>query len=145
MSTPTTMRALQQTSLNGPQDLCLIADACVPTPGPGGVLIRVSAGGVNFIDIQQARGIFPMGPQPPYLAGIEGTGEVIAVGRGVTDLESGDHVIGVGIAGGAFAEYMVLPAAAAVRVPEGWADEQARDDVAALLPARPRPSWRASP
>jgi NADPH2:quinone reductase len=46
-----------------------------------------------------------------------------AVGAGVTGLEPGAHVVGV--RGGAFAEYMVLPAAAAVRVPAGWADEQA--------------------
>jgi NADPH:quinone reductase len=59
------------------------------------------------------------------LAGIEGAGEVTAVGEGVTNLEPGAHVIGVGIGGGAFAEYMVLPAAAAVSVPAGWADEQA--------------------
>jgi len=119
------MRALQQTSLNGPQDLRLVTDAAVPSPGPGEVLIRVTAGGVNFVDIQQARGVFPGGPHPPYLAGIEGAGEVIAGGDGVTDPEVGSHVIGVGIAGGAFAEYMVLPAAATVRVPEGWADDQA--------------------
>jgi NADPH2:quinone reductase len=125
MSTPTTMRALQQTSLDGPRDLRLITDAPVPRPGPGEVLIRVTAAGVNFVDISQARGTFAGGPQPPYLAGIEGAGEVTAVGKGVTDLELGTHVIGVSIAGGAFAEYMVLPAAATVRVPAGWADEQA--------------------
>jgi NADPH:quinone reductase len=56
MSTPTTMRALRQTSLNGPQDLRLITDAPVPVPGPGEVLIRVTAAGVNFVDISQARG-----------------------------------------------------------------------------------------
>jgi NADPH2:quinone reductase len=49
-------------------------------------------------------------------------GEVTAVGEGVTALEPGTHVIGVGIKGGAFAEYMVLPAAAALPVPAGWAD-----------------------
>ncbi len=125
MSIPTTMRALQQTSLHGSHDLRLITDAPVPSPGPGEVLIRVTAAGVNFVDIQQARGMFPGGPQPPYLAGIEGAGEVTAVGEGVSDLEPGARVVGVGIRGGAFAEYMVLPAAAAVRVPEGWADEQA--------------------
>ena len=43
MSIPATMRALRQTSLNGPQDLCLIIDAPVPVPGPGEVLIRVAA------------------------------------------------------------------------------------------------------
>src|SRR5579859_6730620 len=125
MSNPTTMRALQQTSLNGPQDLRLITDAPVPSPGPGEVLVRVTAAGVNFVDISQARGIFAGGPRPPYLAGIEGAGEVTAVGEGVTDLERGAHVIGVRIGGGTFAEYVVLPTAAAVRVPAGWADEQA--------------------
>src|SRR5437763_2589392 len=125
MSIPATMRALQQRSLNGPQDLCMVTDAAVPSPGPGEVLIRVTAAGVNFVDLSQARGIFAGGPQPPYLAGIEGAGEVTAVGEGVTDLEPGAHVIGAGIGGGAFAEYMVLPAAAAVPVPAGWADEQA--------------------
>jgi len=124
MSMPTTMRALEQTSLKGPQDLRLINDAPVPSPGPGEVLIRVAAAGVNFVDIQQARGTFPDGPQPPYLAGIEGAGEVTAVGEGVTDLEPGAHVVGVGIGGGAFAEYMALPAAAAVSMPAGWADDQ---------------------
>jgi NADPH:quinone reductase len=125
MRIPATMRALRQTSLNGPQDLRLISEAPVPRPGPGEVLIRVTASGVNFVDISQSRGTFAGGPQPPYLAGIEGAGEVAAVGEGVTDLEPGAHVIGVRIAGGAFAEYMVLPAAAAVPVPAGWADEQA--------------------
>jgi NADPH2:quinone reductase len=119
------MRALQQTSLNGPQDLRLITDAPVPRPGPGEVLIRVTAAGVNFVDIFQARGTFAGGPRPPYLAGIEGAGEVTAVGEGVTDPRPGTHVIGVAITGGAFAEYLVLPAAAAVPVPAGWADEQA--------------------
>ncbi len=125
MSIPVTMRALQQTSLNGPDDLRLITVAPVPRPGPGEVLIRITAAGANFVDISQTRGTFAGGPQPPYLAGIEGAGEVIAVGEEVTEVEPGAHVIGVGIGGGAFAEYMVLPAAGAVPVPAGWADEQA--------------------
>jgi NADPH:quinone reductase len=124
MSTPAVMRALQQTSLDGPQGLRLVTDAPVPNPGPGDVLIRVTAAGVNFVDISQARGTFAGGPRPPYLAGIEGAGEVTAVGDGV-ELEPGTHVIGIGITGGAFAEYMVLPAVAALPVPTGWADEQA--------------------
>jgi NADPH:quinone reductase len=125
MSIPATMRALQQTSSNGPQDLHLITDAPVHMPGPGEILIRVTAAGVNFVDISQARGTFPGGPRPPYLAGIEAAGEILAVGETVKGLEPGEHVIGAGIGGGAFAEYMVLAAAAAVPVPAGWADEQA--------------------
>jgi NADPH:quinone reductase-like Zn-dependent oxidoreductase len=83
MSIPATMRALQQTSLNGPQDLRLITGAPVPMPGPGEILIRVTAAGVNFIDISQARGTFPGGPRPPYLAGLEAAGEIVAVGGAV--------------------------------------------------------------
>ncbi|MFI6812979.1 NADPH:quinone oxidoreductase family protein [Nonomuraea sp. NPDC050328] len=125
MDIPSVMRALQQTSLDGPQDLRLITDAPVPRPGPGEVLIRVTAAGVNFVDISQSRGTLANGPRPPYLAGIEGVGEVIALGEKTSGLEPGVHVAGVRIAGGAFAEYMVVPAPGAVPVPDGWADEQA--------------------
>src|ERR1700733_5184859 len=125
MIIPATMRALQQTSLDGPQDLRLITDAPVPTPGPGEVLIRVTAAGVNFLDISMARGTFPNGPQPPYLAGFEAAGEIVAVGPGADGLTPGLHVIGVAMGGGAFADYLALPAAGAVPVPAGWTDEQA--------------------
>jgi len=117
------MRALRQTSLNGPQDMHLITDAPVPAPGQGEILIRVAAAGVNFRDISQTRGESFGGPPPPYLAGFEAAGEIVAVGEAVTGLEPGARVIGVGY--GAFAEYMVLPAAAAVPVPTGWTAEQA--------------------
>jgi NADPH2:quinone reductase len=125
MSMPTTMRALQQPSLNGPQDLRLITDAPVPVPGRGEVLIRVTAAGVNFVDISQAHGTFLDGPQPPYLAGFEAAGVIAALGDAVTGLEPGARVVGVGIGCGAFAEYTALPAAAVVPVPAGWAAEQA--------------------
>ncbi|WP_433560585.1 zinc-binding dehydrogenase [Nocardia sp. CA-151230] len=123
MTIPTTMRALRQTSLQGPQDLRLITDAPVPVPGPGEILIRVTAAGVNFADISQARGTFLGGPRPPYTAGFEAAGEVVAAGDEVAESLSGARVIGVGA--GAFAEYAVLPAAAAVPIPAGWNAEQA--------------------
>lgn len=117
MSVPAVMRALEQTSLRGPQDMRLITDAPVPSPGRGEVLIRVVAAGVNFVDVSRAYGTFRGGPQPPYLAGFEAAGEV------VTGPRPGTLVVGVG--DGAFAEYMVLPAAAAMPVPAGWSAEQA--------------------
>ena len=147
MSIPTTMRALRQTSLDGPQDLRLVTDAPVPVPGRGEVLIRVTAAGVNFADVSQAHGTFHNGPRPPYLAGFEAAGEIVATGEAVgntvgdaagstpgeatgstpgeagTGPRLGAHVVGVG--DGAFAEYMVLPAAGALPVPRGWRDEQA--------------------
>ncbi len=117
------MRALQQTSHNGPGDALLITDAPVPRPGQGEVLVRVVVAGVNFADISRANGTFQGGPRPPYLAGFEAAGEVVAVGDGVTEPRPGTLVVGVGY--GAFAEYMVLPSAAAVPVPAGWTAEQA--------------------
>jgi NADPH2:quinone reductase len=125
MTIPATMRALQQTSLNGPQDLRLITDAPVPVPGPGEVLVRVAAAGVNFGDVSQAHGTFLGGPRPPYLAGFEAAGEIVAAGAAVTGLAPGTRVIGVGIGCGAFAEYTALPAAAAMPVPAGWTEEEA--------------------
>ncbi|TDW23562.1 zinc-binding dehydrogenase [Kribbella kalugense] len=117
------MRALQQTSLDGPPDLRLVTDVPVPVPGRGEVLIRVAAAGINFVDISRSYGTFLGGPQPPYLAGFEAAGEIVAVGKDVTGLELGSRVIGVGE--GAFAEYMVLPAAAAMPLPGGWTEQQA--------------------
>jgi NADPH:quinone reductase len=123
VSIPATMRALQQTTLKGPQDIRVVTDVPVPSPGQGEVLIGVAAAGVNFADISRANGTFRGGPQAPYLAGFEAAGEVVALGKAVTGLRPGTRVTGVGY--GAFAEYMVLPAAAALPVPDGWTPEEA--------------------
>jgi NADPH2:quinone reductase len=101
----------------------LITGAPVPGPGEGEVLIRVTAAGVNFADLSKARGTFLDGPRPPYLAGFEAAGEIVAVGEAVTRPQLGARVVGVG--NGAFAEYMVLPAAAAMPVPTGWTEQEA--------------------
>jgi len=122
MSLPTLMRALQQTSLNGPGDLRLVADARVPAPGAGQVLVKIGAAGVNMADLSQAHGTFGGGPQPPYLAGFEGAGEVVALGAGVTGLAPGAHVTGIGY--GTFAEYALFSAFTVTPVPQGWSDEQ---------------------
>lgn len=123
MSIPATMRALRQFSLDGPQDMRLVTDAPVPKPGRGEVLIRVTAAGVNFRDVMQAHGTSPGGPRPPYVAGFEAAGEVVAVGEKVTGPRPGVHIVGIG--DGAFAEYMVVSAHAAIPVPPGWTDQQA--------------------
>jgi len=117
------MRALQQTSLKGTKDLRLIDDAPVPKPRPGEVLVRVAAAGVNFADISRAQGTFHRGPQPPFVAGFEAAGAIVALGDGVVGLQTGLNVVGVG--SGAFAEYVLLSAASALPVPRGWTAEQA--------------------
>jgi NADPH2:quinone reductase len=145
MRIPTTMRALRQTTWSGPADMRLVTGVPVPAPAPGEVLIQVGAAGVNFADVMRARGTYHDGPRPPYLAGFEAAGEVIAVGEAVTGVTVGDHVIGTGY--GAFAEYMVLPAAGLAPVPPGWADEQALGLVLnwAVALAALRPLGRLAP
>lgn len=123
MSVPTTMRALEQRSLDGPQGLHLATEVPVPRPRPGEVLIRVAAAGVNFVDVSRAHGTFGDNPRPPFVAGFEAAGEVVAIGDGVTELRCGALVVCAGP--GAFAEYMAAPARSAMPVPAGWTPEQA--------------------
>jgi NADPH2:quinone reductase len=123
MTIPATMRALQQMSLSGPKDMRLITDAAVPRPGSGEVLVRVVAAGVNFADISKSRGTFRDGPTPPYLAGFEAAGEIVAVGAAVAKELVGTLVVGIGE--GTFAEYAVFPAAGVMPVPPGWTEVEA--------------------
>ncbi|MDH2425577.1 zinc-binding dehydrogenase [Sphaerisporangium sp. TRM90804] len=120
-----TMRALVQPSYGGPNDLTLVADHPRPvSPGPGDYVVRVGAAGVNFADVMQTRGTYGGGPRPPYVAGFEAAGEIVAAGAGVDGpLPAGTHVIGAG--SGAFAEYMLMPAAGVLPVPPGWSDAAA--------------------
>lgn len=122
MTLPTTMRALSQTSLDGPEALRLV-EAPVPRPGRGELLLRVAAAGVNFVDLSRARGTFRDGPPPPFIAGFEAAGEVVALGEGVSRPVVGAQGIVAGP--GAFAEYVVAPAAAVMPLPPGWTAEQA--------------------
>lgn len=117
------MRALLQQSHRGPTDLVL-TDRPRPDACPGEYLIRVGAAGVNFADVTQAHGNYGGGPAAPYVAGFEAAGEIVGVGRDVDNaLTVGTHVVGVGP--GAFAEYMVMPAAGVLPVPSGWSDADA--------------------
>ncbi len=100
-----------------------LVDVAVPVAGPGEVLVKVGAAGVNFADVMQTRGTYDGGPKPPYLAGFEAAGEVVALGENVTNVSLGDHVIGTGA--GAFAEYMLMSADTVVLVPAGWSDDEA--------------------
>ena len=72
----------------------------------------------------QTRGTYGGGPQPPYVAGFEAAGEIVGVGPDVEEpFPLGTHVVGAGP--GAFAEYMVMPAAGVLPVPSGWSDAEA--------------------
>ncbi|MFC8043137.1 quinone oxidoreductase family protein [Nocardia sp. NPDC057353] len=109
------MRAIQVTENGGPEVL-RHADLPDPQPGPGDLLVRTAAIGVNFIDTYIRTGRYPV--SLPYVPGAEGTGEVVAVGAEVTEFAEGDIVVWAD-APGSYAELVVVPAAKAIGVPAG--------------------------
>ena len=83
------MRAIQ-ISQYGEPDVLKIQDVNSLSPGPGQASIRIKAAGVNFIDIYQRRGTYPV--KLPYIPGLEASGVVEAIGEGVTNVKPGDRV-----------------------------------------------------
>jgi NADPH2:quinone reductase len=99
----------------------------IPEPGPGQVLIRVEAVGVNFIEIYFRKGTYKAAL--PFTPGSEAAGTVEELGPGVTGFAAGDAVASVSVLG-SYAEYALVPAASLVKVPAGLSMQQA---AAALL------------
>jgi NADPH2:quinone reductase len=98
----------------GPPEVLVIQEVEDPHPGPGQVLVRLGAAGVNMIDVQQRSGGYPIAL--PFTPGTEGAGEVADVGAGVTGWASGDRVAFAGVPG-AYAELALVPAERLVPVP----------------------------
>lgn len=115
------MRAIEVAQVGGPEELRLV-DRADLEPGDGQLLVDTSAAGVNFIEIYQRSGKYPM--QLPFYPGSEGAGVVRAVGTGVNDFAVGDRVVWCSGAG-SYAEQTVVDADAAVPVPDGVSDEVA--------------------
>jgi len=115
------MKAIQIQEAGGPEVLQL-ADLPIPHPGPGQVLIRVEATGVNFIEIYFRMGRYKT--SFPSTPGSEAAGTVEDLGPGVTGFKAGDLVASVSVLG-SYAEYALVPAAQLVKVPSGVTPEQA--------------------
>ena len=116
------MRAVQMTATGGP-DVLVPADLPDPRPGPGGLLVDVAAAGVNYIDTYHRRGVYPV--DLPLVPGQEGAGRVAALGGGDTGgFTVGDRVVWANVPGG-YAERVVVPAAAAVAIPDAISDDVA--------------------
>jgi NADPH:quinone reductase len=115
------MKAIQIGKTGGPGVLRL-ADLPDPSPGPGQVLVRLSAIGVNFVDTYHRSGLYPRAV--PFVPGGEGAGEVVAVGDGVAGAAVGDRVASTDLAG-AYAELAVVAADRLVPLPPGVPDEVA--------------------
>ncbi|HEX5379280.1 MAG TPA: quinone oxidoreductase [Phenylobacterium sp.] len=121
------MKAIRFEATGGPEVLSL-ADVPTPQPGPGQILVRHQAIGVNFIDTYHRTGLYPV--KLPSGLGMEGAGVVEAVGEGVTRFAAGDLAAYASGPIGAYAEFHVVSADRAVKPPPGV---DARVAAAALL------------
>jgi NADPH:quinone reductase len=92
-----------------------------PVPGPGQVVVKIEAAGVNFIDVYQRTGLYKV--PLPFTLGQEAAGAVTAVGPGVAQPNVGDRVAYTSVLG-AYAEYAVVPADRVVALPDGVSTKQ---------------------
>ncbi len=109
-----TMHAIVAERAGGPEVLQL-REIETPEPGPGEVLVRAAAIGVNFIETYQRSGVYPV--EFPFTPGAEASGVVVAVGAGVTGAAPGDR-IATSEAQASYAEHFVVPAERLAHVPE---------------------------
>lgn len=116
------VKAVRVHKTGGPEVLS-VEDIQVPPPGPGEVLVRNKAIGLNFIDTYFRSGLYPA-PQMPFVPGNEGAGEVLAVGSGVKRFKKGDRVAYVSTLG-SYAEQRVVPVASLVHLPKEISYKQA--------------------
>ena len=121
------MKAIQLSRTGGPDVLDLV-DLPTPSPGPGEVLVKASAIGVNYFDTMIRTGRYRWMPKLPFVPGNEMSGTITAVGTGVRERKVGDRVFiagyEIGNRGGLYAEYAAVPEQAAWPLPpELGADE----------------------
>ena len=110
------MRAVRFATTGGPEVLDVV-EVETPSPGPGQILVRNQAIGLNFIDTYHRTGLYPV--KTPSGLGGEGAGLVEAVGEGVTRVAVGDRAAYAGGVMGAYADYACMSEARAVKLPEG--------------------------
>ena len=115
------MKAIQMRATGGPEVLEYV-DVPTPKPGPGQVLIRVKAIGVNFMEIYFRTGVYK--DELPLIPGLEAAGTVEELGPGVTGFSVGDPVVSTAMRGG-YAEFALAPADMVVKVPPALTLEQA--------------------
>jgi len=114
---PKEMNVIEISSPGGPEVL-KPGRRLVPGPVAGEVLVKVAATGVNGPDMMQRKGLYPAPPGASDLLGLEISGEVTAVGEGVTRWKAGDLVCGL-TNGGGYAEYCVIDANHCLPIPKG--------------------------
>ncbi|HVP68437.1 MAG TPA: NADPH:quinone reductase [Anaeromyxobacteraceae bacterium] len=111
------MKAIQVHEFGGPEVLAL-HEVPTPKPGPGQVLVRVRAAGVNPYDTYMRNGTYAIKPSLPYTPGSDAAGTVEAVGPGVASVKPGDRVYTATTVSGAYAEYALALDSQVHRLPE---------------------------
>ncbi|MCY1158580.1 MAG: NAD(P)H-quinone oxidoreductase, partial [Citricoccus sp.] len=112
-----TMQAISYTGAGG-REVVAVVDAEIPVAGPGEVLIRVHAAGINRADVLQRAGNYPVPPGAPDGPGLEVSGTIEETGAGVGPWEFGTPVCAL-LTGGGYAEYVAVPEGQVVPVPDG--------------------------
>lgn len=115
------MRAIRVEAFGGP-DVLQWTETPDPRPGPGEAVVRLEASGVNFIDVYQRTGLYPV--PLPFTPGQEGAGVVEALASGTAGIRVGDRVAFAGVMG-SYAERAVVPAERLVPVPDALSSKQA--------------------
>jgi NADPH:quinone reductase len=87
------MKAVVCEAFGGPEVLAVREVPDPPPPGPGEVQVRITARGVQYVDVLMLAGKYQFRPEPPFIPGNEGAGEVVAVGPGVGAFKRGDKVM----------------------------------------------------
>jgi NADPH2:quinone reductase len=117
----TTVKAIRIEEFGGPENMKMV-DVAVGEPGPGQVRIRHQACGLNFIDIYQRSGVYPL--QLPVILGMEASGVIEAVGPGVTHLQPGDRAAYASAPPGAYAQARVMNAVHVCKLPDSISFEE---------------------
>jgi NADPH2:quinone reductase len=120
---PTQMTVIGISKPGGPEVL-LPEKRAVPVPGPGEILVKVHAAGVNRPDVAQRSGSYPPPPGASDLPGLEIAGEVVALGNGAKKHKLGDKVMSL-VAGGGYAQYCIAQDAQAMTVPAAFSMQEA--------------------
>src|SRR5882757_4756955 len=120
---PAQMTVIGISKPGGPEVL-LPETRSVPVPGPGEILVKVAAAGVNRPDVAQRSGAYPPPPGASDLPGLEIAGEVVALGQGATRHKLGDKVMSL-VAGGGYAQYCIAQDAQAMAVPPSLTMQEA--------------------
>jgi NADPH2:quinone reductase len=112
-------RALVVRALSDDLSTLKLEERAVPSPGKGEVRVRLRAASVNFPDILMVQGKYQLKPELPFSPGMEGAGDVVAVGEGVARVKAGDKVV-FGSRFGCYAEEIVVPEVAVRALPHGF-------------------------